>query len=365
MGERRVRSLGVLVPGQPALLDVTEPEPVEGQAWVRTLWSGISAGTEVAMVRGGDPHHQVGWDRELRVFGTGTVSGYPVEGLGYMEVARVWESHTPALAEGQLVAMAYGHRTGHRADPGRELVLPLPDDLDPVLGVFLAQMGPICVNGLLHAAADWCGPTAAVGDGVVDRHVLVTGAGVVGLLTGLLADVHGAASVVVVDPSEQRLAVARALGLDTVVDDSDAWRRLKERHRHGPGDHGMDVAFQCRGHSASLVTALKALRPAGTVVDLAFYQGAAEEVRLGEEFHHNGLTVRCAQISRVPRGMAQVWDRRALAAVTLDLLRSRGPDLLEHLVTDVVDLDDGPDLLRDVADRRRSVLTAVLRMPPD
>ncbi len=54
----------------------------------------------------------------------------------------------------------------------------------------------------------------------------------------------------------------------------------------------------------SLHTALKALRPQGTAIDLAFYQGGADALRLGEEFHHNGLSIRCAQINRVPRGLA-------------------------------------------------------------
>jgi threonine dehydrogenase-like Zn-dependent dehydrogenase len=317
----------------------------------------------VALLRGGDPHHRSGWDRDLRVFGTGPRSGYPVQGLGYMEVGRVTESRTEQLSEGQLVAMAYGHRTGHCADPARETVVPVPDDLEPLLGVFLAQMGPICVNGLLHAAAELCGPAAEVADGVRDRHVLVTGAGVVGLLTALLARHHGAASVTVADPSAERLAVAAGLGLDTEPDDGEVWRAVKDRHLHGSGDRGADVAFQCRGHASSLATALKSLRPQGTVVDLAFYQAGAGEVRLGEEFHHNGLTVRCAQIGRVPRGMSGGWDRGRLAAVTLDLVRDRGADLIRHLVTDVVDLTEGPDLLCDVAARRRSVLTAVLRMP--
>ena len=32
---------------------------------------------------------------------------------------------------GLLVAMAYGHRTGHCVDPGRQVVVRVPDDLDP------------------------------------------------------------------------------------------------------------------------------------------------------------------------------------------------------------------------------------------
>jgi threonine dehydrogenase-like Zn-dependent dehydrogenase len=319
----------------------------------------------VALVRGTDPQHRVGWDPDLRSFGApGTTAGYPVRKLGYMEVGRVTESRTGALAEGALVAMAYGHRTGRCADPATVPVVPVPDDLDPLLGIYLAQMGPICVNGLLHAAAALAGPAAGVDDGVRDRHVLVTGAGVIGLLSALLAVQHGAADVLLVESSPGRRAVAAALGLATVDDaDGAAWLGVKERWRHGPGDAGADVALQCRGHDSSLATALKALRPQGVVVDLGFYQDGAPAVRLGEEFHHNGLAVVCAQIGRVPRGMAGAWPRTALAAVTLDLLRDRGRDVREHLVSDVLPFEEGPRLLGDLAGRRLPgpPLQAVLR----
>jgi threonine dehydrogenase-like Zn-dependent dehydrogenase len=84
------------------------------------------------------------------------------------------------------------------------------------------------------------------------------------------------------------------------------------------------VVFQCRGQPAALHLALRLLRPQGTVIDLAFYQGGADAVRLGAEFHHNGLAVRCAQIGRVPRGLAHAWDRERLSAETIDLLRADG-----------------------------------------
>ncbi len=360
---RPVRSIGVEAPYRPALVDVAEPEPGRGQAWVRTEWSGISAGTEVALVRGTDPHHQVGWDRELRSFGAGLpVAGYPLRGLGYMEVARVTESRTASLAEGALIATAYGHQTGRCVDPADAVVVPIPDDLDPLLGIYLAQLGPICVNGLLHAAAASAGPAADLAAGVRGKAVLVTGAGVIGILTALLAVLHGAADVLVAEPSAERRTVAQALGLSTVADeDGDGWLEVKRRWHHGRGDHGADLALQCRGHDTSLATALKSLRPQGAVVDLAFYQGAAPNVRFGEEFHHNGLAVICAQIARVPRGMADTWPRQALAAATLDLLRARGADIRRHLVTDLVDFEDGPAFLTGLAARRRHVLQAVLR----
>ncbi|GAB3347568.1 zinc-dependent alcohol dehydrogenase [Modestobacter lapidis] len=364
MNGRPVRSIGVTAPGRPAMLDDVEPEPGPGQAWVTTEWTGISAGTEVALVRGTDPQHRLSWDADRRSFRPGgRPAGYPIPRLGYMEVGLVTESRADVLAEGSRVAMAYGHRTGRCADPGTTPVVPVPDDLDPLLGVYLAQMGPICVNGLLHAAADLAGPGAPVGAGVQNRHVLVTGAGVIGLLSALLAVRHGAAAVLVAEPSPERRAVAAALGLDTVDDaDGAAWEAVKEGWRHGPGDHGADVVLQCRGHDVALATALKSLRPQGTVVDLGFYQGGAPAVRLGEEFHHNGLAIVCAQIGRVPRGMAGSWSRAALAAVTLDLLRERGTDIRAHLVTDVVPFEQGPELLADLAARRRGTVQAVLRV---
>jgi NADPH:quinone reductase-like Zn-dependent oxidoreductase len=329
---------------------------------VRTLFSGISAGTELAFVKGTHPALQTGWDPVLGLFGGPPADPYPVTRLGYMEVGRVEESRSPAIAEGAVVAMAYGHRTGYVGHPLHDRVVPLPGDLDPLLGIYVAHMGPICANGLLHAAADLHGPDVrALSDGVRGRRVVVTGAGVVGLLTALFAREHGAASVVVLDPTPQRRAVAAALGLEVLDPDADdPGTVLKTAWRHTADDRGADVVFQCRGQAAALHLALRVLRPQGTVVDLAFYQGGADAVRLGEEFHHNGLGLRCAQIGRVPRGLAPTWDRERLSAATVDLLRTHGSAIREHVVSAVIPFDEAPALFADLAARRRHELQAVL-----
>ena len=96
--------------------------------------------------------------------------------------------------------------------------------------------------------------------------------------------------------------------------ETQAWQHAKARWHHGAQDRGADFVFQTRARSESLHDALRALRPQGTVIDLAFYQGGADGTRFGEEFHHNGLSLRCAQIGRVPRGLAHLWDRRRLSA---------------------------------------------------
>lgn len=348
-------------PGELSLVTEDLPDIPEGGLLLQTIATGLSAGTELTFVKGDHPGLSRVQDTELGLFrqSAGPLR-YPVTRLGYMEVARVAQSRTPAFGEGDLVASAYGHATAHVSDPVREHVVPLPEGLDPVLGVYVAHLGPICANGLLHAAADAVGPSVhRLGVGVEGRRVLITGAGLIGILTALFAREHGAEEVAVVEADERRRAVADALGFLALDEAGDPALTLKTRWRHGAGDHGADVAFQCRGRPYALATALRAVRPQGTVIDLAFYTDGADRVRLGEEFHHNGLSLRCAQIGRTPRGTSGFWDRHRLSAETIRLLQRTAPEIREHLVTDMVPLADAPRLMVEVVRRERHVLSAI------
>jgi threonine dehydrogenase-like Zn-dependent dehydrogenase len=359
-------SLGVQRAWEPAFFTVQPPPLHAGGVRVRTLYSGLSAGTELCYVKGTDPAFTARHDQELGVFVAGEGSRrFPIIAMGYMEVAEVVESRRADLVEGALVAATYGHRSCHVLGAA-DVVVPVPSDVDPVLGIYLAQMGPICANGLLHAAAEFRGASVvSLSDGVCGRRVLVTGAGVIGLLTGIFAVHHGAREVAVADPDPHRLAAAAALGLE-IVDERDTppWRWCKERWIHESGDRGADVVFQCRGRAAVLHEALRSLRPQGVVIDLAFYQGGAPELRLGEEFHHNGLTIRCAQIARVPRGLAHQWDRQQLADETARLLAVRGDAVRRHIITDIVPVAEGPSLMLALARREHAARQVVFTFDP-
>ena len=149
-------------------------------------------------------------------------------------------------------------------------------------------------------------------------------------------------------------------GLTAMTEDQ-AWQHAKARWLHGGDDRGADVVFQTRADTASLHAAMQALRPQGTVIDLAFYQGGADRLRLGEEFHHNGLNLRCAQINRVPRGLAYQWDRRRLANATVELLRARGPEIKAQLITHVVPFDDAPGFIARLVAERPEFLQIVFK----
>jgi NADPH:quinone reductase-like Zn-dependent oxidoreductase len=348
--------------GVVTLRDEPVPQPLcDGQFSVETVFSGLSTGTDLSWVKGTNPALHRRWDPELGLFMPGPPDvGYPVDRFGYMQVGRVTDSATPAVQPGDLVAMTYGHRSVYRADALTDRFVKLPNSLEPVLGIYAAHMGPICANGLLHAAADISTDVRGLADGVLGRRIAVIGAGVVGLLTALFARLHGAASVVLVEPTPSRRQVAANLGLEVVdPDDADPAVMLKSRWRHGAGDRGADVVFQCRGQASALALALRIVRPQGTVIDMAFYPGGSEEVRLGEEFHHNGLSLRCAQIGRVPRGTAHLWDRDRLSTETLALLAAYGEDIAGQIITDYTPLSEAPETLKRLATSRHDGLQLV------
>jgi threonine dehydrogenase-like Zn-dependent dehydrogenase len=362
MAERQIFSLGVENEGQAYVFPYIEGDAPDGHVRLETLYTGFSAGTELTFLKHTNPYFHSRWDADRGVFRSGEPSlAYPVPFLGYMEVARVTESRNPAFAPGQVLATTFGHKTGHTADPSRDVLIPMPKGLDPILGIFVAQMGPIAANGILHADAEHFGPgVMQLGQSLTDKPVLVIGAGAVGLMTALFARHAGASEVVVADPSPYRRERLGAMGFLAMTEE-DAWQHART-HWHSGSERGADFVFQTRAHAGSLHMALQALRPQGTVIDLAFYQGGADALRLGEEFHHNGLSIRCAQINRVPRGLAHLWDRRRLASETIALLQTEAATILREVITHVVPLHNGPAFLAELVRNRPEFMQIVFQV---
>jgi threonine dehydrogenase-like Zn-dependent dehydrogenase len=337
-GPWEVASVGFQCPHVVDLFQYEEGELQEGQFRVETLFAGISAGTELTHFTGTNPYMNARWDDDMKLFMPDGHSEYPMMFTGYMQVGRVAASRCDAVEEGQVVGMTYGHKSGHTADPLREVFVPLPDGIDPILGIYVAQMGPICANGILHADEEELGAAVpSLGAGLRDRNVMVMGTGVIGMLTGMMAVDAGARAVAIVGRNPHRLGIAGRLGMIPVNNrETDPGEWAKRHWKTDWLDRGADVAFQCSGSDELLHQAMRSLRPQCTVVDLGFYQAGSPNLSLGHEFHHNGLRHICAQIFRVPRRLRCAWDRSRLALETVRFLQRRGDDVRRHLITDII-----------------------------
>ena len=94
--------------------------------------------------------------------------------------------------------------------------------------------------------------------------VAVLGAGPIGLLAAAVARIAGAGQVIVADRIAHRLALARQLGADVVVDIDR--ERAEEAILDSTGGRGAHLILDCAGKPESLNPALQAVRPGGRVV---------------------------------------------------------------------------------------------------
>jgi threonine dehydrogenase-like Zn-dependent dehydrogenase len=164
--------------------------------------------------------------------------------------------------------------------------------------------------------------------------VAVFGLGVIGLFTVQLARMNGAAWVEAIDPIPRRRELALAFGADRALDPTteDVGYAIKSHSPH----RGVDVAIECSGHYAALHDAMRSARQAGLVVAVGFYQGGGTALRLGEEWHHNRLTlISSMAVWQNPHRDHPLWERARVEQVVLGLLaadRLRTDGLLTHVV---------------------------------
>ena len=89
-----------------------------------------------------------------------------------------------------------------------------------------------------------------------------------------------------VRPDSRSARARRNLGADLVLDPTTTDVGLELRQLVGVG---VDVAVEFSGSHAALQQAMRSVRVGGTVIAAGFYAGG--ELSLGEEFHHNRLTL--------------------------------------------------------------------------
>jgi len=334
-------------PREVALADV-EAQPLEpGAVRVRTWYSGVSAGTELTAYRGTNPYLTGTWDPQQRMFTPGAPSfAYPVQGWGYSEVGEIVEvaDDVTGWSTGQVVYGIWGHRSD-AVVPVDRLRGTLPP-ADALTGCF-ARVGAVALNAVLAAPV-------ALGD-----RVAVFGQGVIGLIATRLAVLSGA-DVVAVDAVPERLGRAVGLGAAATVDaraEGGAGALVREW-----AGGGVDSAIELSGVVPALHQAVRSVVADGTVVASGFYQGGAEALRLGEEFHHNRVRIVASQISGTPVALGARWDQARLVATVMGLVAAGRLDVLP-LVTDVVDAAEVGAIFERLDRGDPAILQAVLRFP--
>lgn len=215
-----MRGVLFVAKGQAALQEEPAPACGPGQILCRTLFSGLTNGTERNVLMGGN--YGGTWPGRCGYQTVGRVIevGAGVQGYGVGDVVYSGNFH-------QHVAFFAAH-VGVPTDPNN-LLLRLPAGVEPRHAA-LFGMASVAMHDVRRAGV-------RLGD-----RVLVVGAGCIGLFTAQCARAAGA-KVTVCDVDERRLAIARQLGAHhtaATVDEA-AWQAL--RAERGP----FDVVFEDSG----------------------------------------------------------------------------------------------------------------------
>lgn len=283
----------IAAPGRGELRREALPVPAAGEASVRTLYSGVSRGTEATVFGGHVPAGE--YARMRAPFQDGQFPG-PVK-YGYISVGEVMQG-PPELA-GRNVFCLYPHQ--QRYVVSCEALYLLPAAV-PVARAVLAAHLETALNGLWDAGA-----------GPGDR-ITVIGAGSVGCLVAWLAARIAGCEVELVDINPHRAAVARALGVRFALPDGAAPEADIVLHASGSTE-GLSLAMRLAGFEA-------------TVVELSWYGDRAVSLALGESFHARRLTLKSSQVGTVAQSRRARFSLRRRMELALSLLADPALDVL-------------------------------------
>ena len=292
------RALWHIAKGRSVLSAESLPALQPGEALVRTLFSGISRGTERLVFSGQVPETE--FEAMRCPFQQGRFP-FPVK-YGYCVVGEV-EAGPPQWL-GRKVFVLHPHQD--------RLVVPLaalnllPQNLPPRRAILAANM-ETALNGVWDSGA-----------GPGDR-IAVVGGGVVGLLVAFLCAGLPGAEVSLADIAPERAAMAASLGA-----------RFVDAAAPGAALGGSDVVFHASASAAGLELALTSAGNEARVMEMSWYGAAPVAADLGGAFHSRRLQLVSSQVGQIAASRRPRWDYARRMAKALELLED---SRLDGLIT--------------------------------
>jgi alcohol dehydrogenase len=265
--------------GEFGIEQVPRPQAGPGDAIVRMTLTTI-CGTDLHIVRGEYPvksglvigHELVGVIEEL---GTG-LTGYAVGDrvlVGAItpcgQCGGCLSGHLSQCGHGEGYEAIGGWRFGNTIDGAQAEFVRVPNAQANLAKIPAGVADEQVVLLADIASTGFAG--AESGEVRIGDTVVVFAQGPIGLCATLGAKLMGAARIIGIDGDERRRAVARQMGADVVLDPKQV-DVVAEVKRLTAGA-GADVAIEALGTQETFESALRCLRPGGTLSSLGVYSG--------------------------------------------------------------------------------------------
>ncbi|MBT1003554.1 zinc-binding alcohol dehydrogenase [Paenarthrobacter sp. DKR-5] len=296
-----------------------------GEALVRTLYSGISKGTELMVHEGSVPASIAERMRSPHQEGSFPA---PVK-YGYLSVGVVEQGPEEWL--GRTVFCLYPHQDRYVV-PLSDLTVVPPEV--PARRAVLTGTVETAVNALWEA-----GPR--LGD-----RIAVVGAGLVGGMVAALLRSFPLQRLQLIDVDPSRGALAEALGVDFALSADAA------------GD--CDIVFHCSASQEGLERCLELVGDEGDIIEMSWYGNRRVTIPLGEDFHARRLSVRASQVGVVARARRH----RRTAAQRLELAVSLLKDpVFDTFITGCSPFAQLPDAVHRLSEGELAALCHVIEYP--
>lgn len=269
------------------------PPPTDSELRIRTLFSGISRGTETLVFAGNVPKSE--HDRMRAPFQSGDFT-FPVK-YGYMNVGQVEQGPEPLL--GKCVFCLFPHQTAFNVPI--ESVTLLPEDVPPDRAVLAANM-ETAINALWDAQP-----------GIGDK-ISVVGAGVLGSLVAYLAARITGCEVQLVDVNSERASIASILGVE-FAQPHEAQRNRDLVIHTSATEKGLNNALELAGFEA-------------VVLELSWYGVRPISLNLGGAFHSQRLQLKSSQVGHIAERQRSRWDYKRRLKLALSQLSDPCLDVL-------------------------------------
>lgn len=319
---------------------------------VKTLYSGVSHGTEMSVYNNLVPQFSKYQDPVTKLLLPGDEQHnawkYPIRScdpdvwcLGYSNIGEVIEvgEAVTGFSVGDIVFSASSHQT-QIVKKASEFIR-LDKGIDPMKAVVLFNL-KTTYTAILDAKIK-------LGDVVV-----VSGLGLLGQLCVQMAKMSGAIKVYGIDMYENRRNAALANGCDEVfnpADGQDIAMEIRKRTR----DQGADVVMEVSGNTRALNEAIRIAAPDTTVVVVSWYQNEARGLYLGDEFHHNRITLRQSQSAHVAPEYSNLYDEERRQMTLQHILKNITFDSLLQ----VTDFENAPAAYKQIHDHPEEVIQVV------
>ena len=311
----------------------TRPIEIEGpsddELLIETRFSAISAGSELLVYRDETPPETT-VDESIESL-DGDFS-YPVQ-YGYAAVGEVIDAGKDVDDDwiGKHVFSFNPHQTQFTARP--DVVVEIPPDISTEHATLLPTV-ETATNLTLDSAPR------------LGERVVVFGAGVVGLCTTRLLAEFPLAELVVVDPIENRRALAAEFEADMVCAPGAIPDRVS----------GADLVVELSGQPEVLDDAIETVGYDGRIVVGSWYGTKRAPIDLGGQFHRNRIELVSSQVSTIDPELRGRWDTERQFDTALNRLERMDTDAL---ISHRIPFEDAEAAYELLDDRTESALQVV------